>query len=126
LGFAIATFIQCPDFFKNNSIKLIFLFGIEGLTYLISYLKFKKEVATHSIGAKVWSLTLFATLIQIILQCQSVILFNVCFWLGMITRVEIIGIILALRQWTNDVPTLYHSIKLRQGKKIKRHKFFNG
>ncbi|MEO8855317.1 MAG: CDP-alcohol phosphatidyltransferase family protein, partial [Ginsengibacter sp.] len=126
ISVAIATYIQCPDFFKTNALKLEVLLGLEGLTYLVSFLKFKKEIATHSIGAKIWTLFLFATLIQIILQCQSIILFNICFWVGILTRLEIIAIILALKKWTNDVPTFYHSLKLRNNKEIKRHKMFNG
>lgn len=126
ISVAVATYIQCPDFFKANSLKLVLLIALEGLTYLISFLKFKKEIATHSIGAKVWTLILFATLIQIILQCQSIILFNICFWVGILTRLEIIAIIFTLKKWTNDVPTFYHSLKLRKNKEIRRHKMFNG
>jgi phosphatidylglycerophosphate synthase len=126
VSIAIATYIQCPEFFRTNVTKLIILLSSEALTYLISYFKFKKEIATHSIGAKVWTLVLFATLVQIIFQCQSVILFNLCFWVGLVTRLEIIAIILTLKRWTNDVPTFYHAIQLRSGKKIKRHKLFNG
>lgn len=126
ISFAVATYIQCPDFFKANSLKLTILFGFEALTYVVSFIKFKKEIATHSIGAKIWTLLLFATLIQIILECQSILLFNICFWIGLLTRLEIIAIILILKKWTNDVPTFYHSMKLRQDKEIKRHKIFNG
>jgi phosphatidylglycerophosphate synthase len=122
----IATYVQCPDFFKANPFKLTILLTFEGLTYLVSFLRFRKEIATHSIGAKLWTLLLFATLIQIILQCQSIVLFNICFWVGLLTRLEIILITLTLKKWTNDVPTFYHSIKLRQSKEIKRHKMFNG
>lgn len=126
ISFAVATYIQCPDFFRNDWLKLTILLGFEALAYLVSFVKFRKEIATHSIGAKLWTLLLFATLVQIILQCQSVILFNICFWAGLVTRFEIIAIILTLKNWTNDVPTIYHAIKLRQGKKIKRNKIFNG
>lgn len=126
ISVALATYIQCPDFFQTNAIKLIVLLATEGLAYLICFLKFRKEIATHSIGAKLWTLLLFATLIQVMLQCSSVILFSICFWVGIITRLEIIAIILTLKQWSNDVPTFYHSIKLRKGKEIKRLKIFNG
>lgn len=105
---------------------LAILIGIEALTYVISLLKFGKEIATHTIGAKVWTLLLFATLIQLIAQCQSPVLFNISFWVGIVTRLEIIAIILILRKWTNDVPSVYHSLKLRKNKEIKRHKMFNG
>jgi len=126
ISIAVATYIQCPDFFKTNATKLIVLFGFEALAYLLSFLKFRKEIATHSIGAKIWTLLLFATLIQIIVQCQSVALFNLCFWTGLLTRLEIMAIIFTLKQWTNDVPSIYHAVKLRQGKEIKRNKMFNG
>lgn len=126
ISFAFATFIQCPDFFKSNFSKLVILLGFEGLTYLVCFLKFRKEIATHSMGAKIWTLLLFATLIELILQCQSVILFNISFWVGLLTRLEIMAIILTLKKWTHDVPSIYHSIQLRQGKEIKRHKMFNG
>jgi phosphatidylglycerophosphate synthase len=123
---AVATYIQCPVFFKSNSLFLGILVGFECLTYLVSFLKFKKEIATHSIGAKIWTLFLFATLIQVIVQCQSIVLFGLCFWIGIVTRLEIIVIVLILKQWTNDVPTFFHAIQLRNGREIKRNKFFNG
>ncbi|MFD2892757.1 CDP-alcohol phosphatidyltransferase family protein [Flavobacterium chuncheonense] len=126
IAFTIATYIQCPEFFKSNALKLLLLIGVESLTYAVSYIKFKKEIATHTIGAKLWTLVLFATLVQIIIQGESVILFNLCFWLGLATRIEIIGIIIALKKWTNDVPSFYHALQLRKGKAIKRHKLFNG
>jgi phosphatidylglycerophosphate synthase len=126
ISFAVATYIQCPDFFKTNAVKLGILLGFEVLTYLICFLKFRKEIATHSIGAKIWTLFLFATLVQLIFQCESIVLFGICFWLGLLTRLEIMAIILILKKWTNDVPTFYHALKIRQGKEIRRHKMLNG
>ena len=105
---------------------LIIIFAVKGLSYLVSFIKFKKEIATHSIGAKIWTLFIFATLIQVILQCESVILFHFFFWVGIISRLEITAILLTLKTWTNDVPSIYHAVKLRQGKEIIRHKMFNG
>ena len=126
ISVAIATYIQCPDFFKVNLVKLIILFSAEALTYLVSYIKFKKEIATHSIGAKIWTLVLFATLVEIMAHCKSGVLFECCLWIGLLTRLEILAIVLTLKKWTNDVPTIYHAVKLRQGKEIKRNKLFNG
>ena len=122
----VASYIICPEFFKSNLVLLSILIGAEVLTYVFSFLKFKKEVATHSIGAKFWTLILFTTLIQIILKCDSQLLFLFCFWIGIITRVEIILIIITLKSWTNDVPSIFHAVKLRKGLSIKRNKLFNG
>ena len=122
----IGTFILCKNFFIENEIKFFTILFLEGLTYLISFLKFKKEVATHAILSKFWALTVMATLIQVVLTCNSIVLFNVCIYFGILTRIEIIAILLILKNWTNDVPSFYHAILLRQGKKIKRNKLFNG
>ena len=123
---AVAAYINCPAFFKENNIQLIILVSVEALTYVISFLKFKKEVATHAIASKIWTLFLFACITQILYSCNSDILFQLCFYIGIATRLEIIGIILLLKTWTNDVPSIYHAYLLRQGKTIKRNKLFNG
>jgi CDP-diacylglycerol--glycerol-3-phosphate 3-phosphatidyltransferase len=126
ISVAVATYIQCPDFFKINLVKLIILGAFEASTYALSYIKFKKEIATHSIGAKIWTLIIFASLVEIMVHCESVTLFELCFWIGLATRLEILAIVFTLKKWTNDVPSFYHAIKLRQGKEIKRNKLFNG
>jgi phosphatidylglycerophosphate synthase len=66
LSFTLATYLQCPNYFALRSIELIIIIGFEALTYLVCFLKFKKEVATHSIGAKIWTVLMFATLVEII------------------------------------------------------------
>lgn len=125
ISVGVAVYIMCPKFFEANAFKIIILVGGEALIYLVSFLKFRKEVATHSIGAKIWTLLLFGTLVQVILQCQSVVLFTLCFWVGLLTRAEIIAILFILKTWTNDVPSVFHSIQLRNGKTIKKSKIFN-
>ena len=122
----IATYLKYSEFYNTNALKIGLLVGIEILTYVLSFLKFKKEIATHSIGAKIWTLFLFAILVDVILEGDSRVLFDVFFWIGILTRLEILAIILILKKWTNDVPTFLHAIKLRQNKPIKRNKMFNG
>jgi phosphatidylglycerophosphate synthase len=118
----IACYIISPNFFQDNWLKLSILISLE----VVSYIKFKKEVATHAIVSKFWALVLFATLIQLIAVGNSVILFNVCFYLGVLTRIEIILMLIVIKKWTNDIPTLYHAFRIRKEKPIKRHKLFNG
>ncbi|MFP5039856.1 CDP-alcohol phosphatidyltransferase family protein [Parasediminibacterium sp. JCM 36343] len=122
----IATYIECPQFFLGNKIQMVIILLLEGLAYLVCFLKFRKEVATHSISSKLWVLVLFSTLIQVMLTCNAGVLFQLSFYIGLITRLEIIGIILLLKNWANDVPGIYHAVLIRKGKPIKRHKLFNG
>lgn len=122
-----ATFIQNPDFFLDRRpAALLTLIGCEALVYLICYLKFRREIATHSIAAKLWTLVVFVTLVEIILTGQSTWLFMICFILGLLSRIEIIAIILVLKRWASDVPSVFHAIKLRNDQEIKPHNLLNG
>jgi len=126
ISIIVACYVINPIFFQHNWLKLAILIGIEALSYIFSYIKFKKEVATHAIASKLWALVLFATLIQLIAIDDSVILFNICFYLGVLTRIEIILMLIVIKKWTNDIPTLYHAFRIRKEKPITRHKLFNG
>lgn len=127
VGIGVATLIHCPDFLlREKALPVMILIVAEAMTYGVSYFRFQREVATHSIGAKVWTLFLFATLVELLLHCRSGILFEITFWLGLATRLEIAAILLVLRNWTTDVPSVWHALQLRKGKSIKRYKFFNG
>lgn len=126
LSAAVAMFIKCPGFWQEHSRKIILLLCFEAFTYVVSFWKFRKEVATHAIASKIWTLSLFATMVQVMVSCHSDLLFEICFYGGVMTRFEIIVILLFLREWTNDVPSFYHAVQLRQGKEIKRNKIFNG
>ena len=121
-----ATWLACPEFFRQHAAQLLILLGLEALTYAVCYLKFRKEIATHSWAAKAWVVVSFAALVQIITTCESGVLFGIAYYLGVLSRLEIVAIILLLRRWTNDVPTAWHASQLRHDKPIKRHKLFNG
>lgn len=122
----IATCIISPLFYQLHLRQILLLLGVEAFTYLLCFVRFRKEVATHAILSKVWTLTIFACIIQSIAAGTPNWTFELCFYTGLVTRLEIILILLTIRKWTNDVPSLYHAFLLRQGKEIKRSKWFNG
>jgi len=122
----ISTYIIAPAFFSTHYLALFTIVFLEAMCYVVSFIRFKKEVATHAMLSKIWVLLIFGTLLQIIAVGDSYLLFIGCFCLGVISRVEIIVILFILPRWVNDVPSLYHAIQIKQGKEIKRSKWFNG
>ncbi len=126
LSIALAAFLHYPAFWVAHRLQVMLLLSAELLIYGISWWRFRKEVATHAISSKVWTLILFSTLIQVLATGKSDALFAWCFYVGLLTRLEIVLILTLLKTWTNDVPSLYHAVLLRQGKPIKRNKLFNG
>lgn len=104
--------------------QALFILLLEGLCYFISYFRFKRTVATHSLLAKLWTLSLLSFLIEV-LVFESSTSFVYCFWLALISRVEIIAILLLLKKWTTDVPSVWVVAKINRGDKIKKSKWFN-
>jgi len=113
------------DFVKENSIWIGTIIVLELMCYLISYIKFKKSIATHSILAKVWTLSLLGLLIDLTLHSTSQIPFIICMVLGILSRIEILLIIKKLKVWTTDVPSIFVVSKINNGIPIKKSKLFN-
>ncbi len=120
------TVLTSFEFYEDYWLQITLILIAEALCYIISYIRFKKEVATHAIASKFWVVTLFTCFIDVIWNGNSTWVFQLCFWVGMVTRLEIVAILLILKQWTNDVPSVIHAVQLRKGKVIKRNKIFNG
>ncbi|MBS7562982.1 CDP-alcohol phosphatidyltransferase [Mucilaginibacter sp. Bleaf8] len=125
VAIVIASFIIYPLFFKQHWLYLMLLIGAEITCYLISLVRFQKEVATQALASKLWTLVLCATLIQVIATGNATILFQICFYLGIISRLEIICMVFIIKQWTHDIPTVYHAYLLRNNRPIKRYKLLN-
>ena len=84
-------------FIQENYWGIALILLLELGCYGISYLKFKKPIATHSILAKLWTLTLLAFLIDLTLNHTSYVAYHICIVLGIASRTEIILIILKLK-----------------------------
>ncbi len=110
-----ATWVAFPGFMFENRLKLLAVLGAEGVIYAVSWLRFGKEVATHSYGAKLWVLVSLLTLGQInYSEGHAGWLFAGWFWLALASRLEIVAILLLLRSWAVDVPTMLHAYRRRQ------------
>jgi phosphatidylglycerophosphate synthase len=119
-------FIRYPEFLSHHYQQILAIIILEVSCYLLSYLRFRKEVATHAISSKIWTLSLFICLVQVISTGDSGILFQICFYLGLVSRLEIFLILILLPRWTNDVPSVFHAWKLKNGQPINRNDLFNG
>ncbi len=85
---------------------ILVLLTLESVAYIVSFIKFKKPIATHSWLAKLWSITLLVFLVELILY-STVYSFMACFVLGVVSRIEIIGIIFLLNKWQTDVSSIF-------------------
>lgn len=105
-------------------LPILILISLEILAYVISFIKFKKTIATHSILAKIWSVSLLVFIIELAFNATHHS-FYVCFILGVVSRIEIIAIILVLKKWATDIPSLKAAIKINKGIPVKKNKLLN-
>lgn len=104
----IAVFGMNWEFVQLHWMSILVVVGLEIFAYLISFIKFKKMIATHTYLAKIWSLTLFLFLCELVHTCQSNFLFQTVIGLGIISRIEIIFILILSKNWKTDVSSIYY------------------
>ena len=112
LAVGLALAVQSFGFFREHAVEMVWLLGAEALTYLVGFLKFRKEMALHTWGAKLWSVVLVVTLAQLIWMGEAPVLFAICFWVGIITRGEMLLLVLVLQKWAHDVPHVGAALRL--------------
>lgn len=120
-----AIFYTNPEFIKQNYHWVLVVVFFEILAYMMSYIRFRRTIATHSLLAKFWVITLLAFLVDLVLHSNSNWVFTVCLVLGIISRLEIIAIILLLKKWATDVPSIMVVSKVNRGIKVKKSSWFN-
>lgn len=121
-----AIFYLNQAFLKANYGWILVVVFLEFLTYALSFFKFKKSIATHSILAKMWTLSLLGFLIDLCLNSWSFIPFVISIALGILSRFEIVLIILKLKHWTTDVPSILVVGKINRGEPVRKNRLFNG
>jgi phosphatidylglycerophosphate synthase len=115
-----------PHIIMQNKTAIITLFAMEGLTYLLSFLKFGKETCTHALLSKLWGIMLFVAFTAILGFDYAGVPFALAIIFGVLSHLDVYLIIFFLPKWTHDVPSAWHAWQIRKGRHIKRHKMFNG
>lgn len=125
LSIGISTWLLYPNLIQNNSIPIIIIFIMEGLCYVISIIKFKKETCTHAFLSKLWGITLLVAFTSLIGFNHAGVPFFLAIIFGLISHIDRILITLILPKWTHDIPSFYHAILIRKGVNFKRNKLLN-
>jgi len=115
-----------PAFFNEHCRGFGAVLLLEAATYLVSWARFGKEPATHTLGAKLWTLLFFAFLAEIALTGRADRLWWPCFLGAVAVRLEVLAILATLRTWASDVPHLGAALRLRRGEAISRNRILNG
>ncbi len=119
------SFIAFKILMMDNITLITTILIIEGLCYLISFIRFKKEHCVHAWCSKLWNINLTIAFMLLFAFGYSSTM-KVALIHGVVALTDVLLIILILPKWDRDIPSFVHAIWLRQGKKIKRYKLLNG
>ena len=122
--FASAFFVR-PAVMQAEYWYFVGLLAGQTLCYVVSFVRFGREMSTHAFSAKMLGLGLLVAFVSIIGFGQGGAVVRFVFGLGMVSQADVLLIILLLPRWTHDIPSAYHAYRLRKGLSIGRHKLLN-
>ena len=113
------------EIYKSYIYPFVILLVMAGISYLYSFLKFKKELCIHSLMSKLWVLLLYVTYILLSISSNFSFMIIPCILVGGIVYLEKIAVISFMKECISDVPSVFHIIKYNKTGKINRNKLFN-
>lgn len=125
LSIGISAYKLHPEIISHYSLPILIIFIMEGMCYLISLIKFKRETCTHAYLSKLWGITLLIAFTFLIGFKYAGIPFALAIIIGLISHIDRILITLILPKWTHDIPSFYHAYLIRKGIQFKKYKLFN-
>lgn len=120
LSLAISTGIVRPGIIEANLKFIVGLVILEGISALISFLRFRKEASTHAYSSKFWGITLFLALISILGFNYGGFFLYLTIFVGYISYVDILLILVLLPHWMHDVPSFIHAYLIRKKINLKK------
>lgn len=112
LGIAVSTWLVHPTVIIAFQIPLLIAIAFQLTLFAISLVKFGKFPSFHTYTAKIWGISLFIAVVGLFGYGWTVTLWG-AIGLCLVNSIEEIVMTLILPEWTHDVLSLVHALKLR-------------
>ena len=126
LGVGTAIWLWRPEIFRPHLWWIRIALLMEVLTYVVSFLKFGKELAAHAYSGKLLGIGILLGFTHLWWTGAPQWTLYMMLILANASQLDRFGIAFFLPQWTPDTPSAYHAWRIRQGLPIKKHKLFHG
>lgn len=113
ISVAFAVWHVYPEAIRARWMPISVLVLLEAFRYVLDFSKFQREASYHMWSSKLWALSLFAGFFSLLVFHSDGPLVDLMIYLGILCDLEGMAISLILRQWQNDVPTIFHAVRLR-------------
>lgn len=112
LCLAISAWLLYPEVIISFGIPLLVGIAFQLILFAVSLVKFGKLPSFHTYTAKAWGISLFVAVIGLFGYGWTAGLWG-AIGLCIVNSIEEIVMTLILPQWTHDVLSLFHALKLR-------------
>lgn len=126
LGAASCLWIVRPDLMSGRSWIASAIVGGEALTYALSLARYRCVHSTHAYSAKAFGLVISVVFVAIFGFGAGVWTLYLLLVAYVLSLLDVIAIILLLKTPPVDVPSCYHALLLRHGKRFRTHWLFHG
>jgi len=103
-----------PSALRRHRVALVILVALELVRYVVDFAKFKKEAAYHMWSSKVWGILLFGSFFSLLALGRDGLLVGLAIYAGILADLEGLAISMVLPQWTSDVPSIVHAVRMRR------------
>jgi phosphatidylglycerophosphate synthase len=111
---AYAAWLLYPDVIRSNLVGIAAIVALEAVRYIYDLTKFRRSASYHMWSAKVWGIALFAAFFALF-GFGTPALVPVAIGVGIIADLEGLAASLILREWTHDVPSVFHAYSIVKG-----------
>jgi len=126
LGVGTATWFWNPDIYGPYLFWLRLALVSEALTYVVSFMKFGKELAAHAYSGKLLGIAILLGFTGIWWTGSGTVWVPIMLGFAYLSHLDRFGIAFLLPRWTPDTPSAYHANRIRKGLPIKKHSLFHG
>ena len=126
LGAGTAIWLWRPEIFRPYLWWIRIALLMECFTYVVSFLKFGKELAAHAYSGKLLGIGILLGFTHLWWTGASQWTLYMMLILANVSQLDRFGIAFFLPRWTPDTPSTYHAWRIKKGLPIKKHKLFHG
>jgi len=113
-----AVWVLQPEVILGHAASLTLLFVFEVVRYVFDFWKFKREASYHMWSSKLWGLVLFMAFFSVLVLGHAGFWVAAAIWLGILADCEGLLISIVLPRWKNDVPSIFHALRIRNEQTI--------
>lgn len=104
-----------PSAFTSRLAPLALLAALELGRYAFDWYKFRREASYHMWSSKLWGVALFGGFFALLVLRDDNLWVSAAVYLGIVADLEGLAISWVLPRWQNDVPSLFHALRLNAG-----------